>query len=432
MAKFNLNLRDAGATDETPVHLIVRFNNQKVVVKTGYSVNPKAWDKNKQRLSISPGTTNVQYNKQINAKLTERLSQAEGVFIEFETINKRQPTAKDLFESLKTAFDFNTSPAVVKTGLFEFMEQLLNKMATGLNPDNQRPYSPGTIKTYNQCIEKLREYATTKKKKLDFDSIDEDFYISYYEFLTSKGFKPNYIGKLIKMLKTFLNEALERGLTENITHKKRWFIAPKEKVSNIYLTLEELTELWNLDFSKEPRLEKVRDLFLFGCFTGLRFSDFSTVKKENINLREEVIEIETKKTGELVSIPILPITRAILNKYEGLTANSLPESISNQKFNKYLKEICQRFIPLQSTTTKDSILRGMKVSQTVPKWQLVTTHTARRSFATNMFLKGFPAQAIMKITGHRTEAAFMTYLKMSPRDNANFILKKWAKEVAAS
>lgn len=433
MPKFNLNLRDAASKEETPIHLVIRWNNQRLKITTGYNADPKLWDINLQRLKTSPGIPKRATNKQINAKLSERIVEAEGLFIRFETSHDRQPTLKEFTEILNDAFGYSTNQGIDgKLNLFDFMEQFLKEMAGGFNPRSKQPYAKGTISTYRQCLTHLREYAVSKRMRLDFDAIDLDFYLSYNEYLSSRGFRPNYIGKLIKMLKTFLNEALERGLTNNINHKKKRFTPPKEKVTTIYLTLDELSELWKLDFSKEPRLENVRDLFLFGCFTGLRFSDFSKVSAENIDLKEGVIEIRTQKTDELVSIPILPITKEILSKYEGKTANSLPNSISNQKFNAYLKEIAERFIPLHARITKESIIRGKKVLQTVPKWQLVTTHTARRSFATNMFLSGFPAQSIMKITGHRTEAAFMTYLKMSPRENAKAILKEWNQKFAVN
>jgi hypothetical protein len=432
MPKFNFNLRDAGSSTETPVNLIIRWNNQKLKIRTGYSVNPKMWDNDKQRLKTTSDIAQRAIHKQVNAKLTERISEAESQFIKFETANGRQPTVNEFTNILNSAFGFTDTQTTAKMGMFEFMEQFLKEMAVGVNPKSKQPYAKNTVGTYRQCVTHLRDYAASKRMRLDFNSIDLDFYLSYTEYLSGRGYRPNYIGKLIKILKTFLNEALERGLTDNINHKKRRFTTPKEKVDNIYLTLDELEQLWRLDFSKEPRLENVRDLFLFGCFTGLRFSDFSKVSADNIDLKEEVIEVRTQKTGQLVSIPILPITREILDKYEGKTANSLPHSISNQKFNAYLKEIAKRFVPLNATTTKESTIRGKKVSQTVPKWQRVTTHTARRSFATNMFLMGFPAQSIMKITGHRTEAAFMTYLRMTPRDNAKSILKEWNQKFAVN
>jgi integrase len=227
-----------------------------------------------------------------------------------------------------------------------------------------------------------------------------------------------------------MNYAFERNLTTNIAYKSGRFTVPREKVTTIYLTKDELTAMYKLDLSKEPRLEQVRDLFLFGCFTGLRFSDYSKVKPEYIDFNGGIIDIPTQKTDELVSIPILPIAKAILTKYRGKTANSLPNSISNQKFNKYLKEVAVRLPELQNITTDEYFIQGKKISRTYHKWQKVSTHTARRSFATNMIMEGVPTQIVMKITGHKSESSFQTYLKMSPRDNAKMLLQGWEQKFA--
>ena len=131
-----------------------------------------------------------------------------------------------------------------------------------------------------------------------------------------------------------------------------------------------------------------------------------------------------------MSIPILPITKAILKKYEGKPTNGLPQSISNQKFNKYLKEIAVRLSELHTLVYDEYVTNGKLVSKPIPKWQKVTTHTARRSFATNMFKRDIPTYTIMKITGHRTEAAFLTYLKISPRDSAKIIMRDYESKLA--
>lgn len=432
MAKFNLNLRTANAKEKTPVHLVIRWQNKKIHLNTGYYANPSEWDLKKQRIDTSPSNPKHLLNKQTNAHLSHRIAEAERLFTEFETIHKRPPTPEELRTILNEGFGRKGSVVQDTAGLFDFVEFFLTEMANGVNPKNGKPYAKKTPGTYRQCLNKLKEYAIAKKKRVDFDTITLDFYMSFKDYLTGQGFKKNYVGKVIKTLKTFLNEALERGLTTNTAHKGRRFVAPREKVSNIYLNENELTALFNLDLTKQPRLENVRDLFLFGCYTGLRFSDFSKVKPENIDTADGVIDIQTQKTGELVSIPILPITKAILQKYEGKTANGLPQSISNQKFNKYLKEIAKELPELQTLVFDEYLANGVKVSKSIPKWQKVTTHTARRSFATNMFKRGIPSYTIMKITGHRTEVAFLTYLKITNRDSAKIILRDYETKFAIS
>jgi integrase len=430
MPKFNLNLRDANAKGETPIHLVIRFDNQRIVIKTGFSVNPKQWNKTTQRLDISSNNPKKLLNQQINSHLTRRIADAEGIFINFETLNKRKPKAKELLNLLNESFEYKTAENKDNPGLFQFVENLINEMTTGVNPKTGKPYAVKTPVTYRRSLNLLRSYANEKKRRIDFDTIDLDFYLSYSDYLKKRGYKLNYIGKNIKTLKTFLNEALERKLTDNISHKQRRFTTPREQVSNIYLSIPELTALFNLDLSNDLRLDRVRDLFLFGCYTGLRFSDFSKVKPQNIDIEENLISIQTQKTGEMVTIPILPIAKAVLNKYNGKTSNSLPESISNQKFNKYLKEVTKRMPELNEVISETTYINEKQVIKSIPKWQKVTTHTARRSFATNMFKAGIPAQTIMKITGHRTESSFMTYLKLSNRESAQIILRDWQSKFA--
>lgn len=431
MARFNLNLRNANAEGETPIHLVIRWDNQRIVVNTGQTANPKQWDKKAQRLDTSTNNPKRIVNRQINSLLSGRIAEAERLFTEFQTLHKQKPKSAELLTIVNQAFDNKPDVSKNNTGLFEFIETLLKEMATGLNPKTGKPYAKKTPGTYRLCLMHLRDYARLTRKRIDFDTITQDFHNSFYNYLSEKkGFRLNTIGKIIRTLKTFMNEAMERNLTNNIAHKGRRFIAPREKVSNIYLTHDELTAMYRIDLSKEPRLEYVRDLFLFGCYTGLRFSDFSKVKPEHIDLTAGVIDIPTQKTDELVSIPILPIAKAILNKYRGKTANSLPRSISNQKFNEYIKEVAKRLPELQNIVSIEYHIQGKKVSKTFQRCEKVSTHTARRSFATIMVLLGIPSQMIMKITGHRTESAFQTYVKMSSRENATMVRQLWEQKFA--
>jgi len=159
-------------------------------------------------------------------------------------------------------------------------------------------------------------------------------------------------------------------------------------------------------------LARVRDLFLIGCYTGLRFSDLSKLNKDNITV-DNTINITTLKTNQKVIVPIHPITKQIFEKYN----YQLPREISNQKFNEYLKDVA-KIAGIKELITTESTVGGFKVSHTTEKYNLVTSHTARRSMATNAFLMDMPSISIMKITGHKTESAFMRYIKMSAKDNA--------------
>jgi integrase len=268
----------------------------------------------------------------------------------------------------------------------------------------------------NQTLRVLREFVESTKYRVDFDTIDMNFYDKFVLYLNNKKYAINTKAKHISNIKYFMNEAFQRRLHTNIDYKTRKFKAPKERIENIYLTDSEIEAFYNFDFSLNPRLDKARDLFLIGCYTGLRFSDFTQITSSNIN--ENILRIKTKKTGKFVTIPLRPEMVAILNKYNG---NS-PKAISNQKLNEYLKEIAKT-VGLTESVLKYKSKGSMTVQETKLKYELVCTHTARRSFATNCYIAGIPTKSIMLITGHTTESEFFNYIKIGGEENANNLLK---------
>ena len=214
-----------------------------------------------------------------------------------------------------------------------------------------------------------------------------------------------------------MNEATERGVNTNLEFKKRKFKTIREESDSIYLTLTELERFEKLDLSASPRLDKVRDLFLIGCYTGLRFSDFIQIKPENIISAKSMLQIRTQKTSERVSIPLHKTVKAILKKYH----NNLPKAYSNQTMNGYLKEVAS--LAKLKEKVETTITRAGKVEKkSIEKYKLVSTHTARRSFATNLYLADVPSISIMKITGHKTERAFLSYIRVTQEQNADKLL----------
>ena len=205
--------------------------------------------------------------------------------------------------------------------------------------------------------------------------------------------------------------ANDRGINVPTDYTKKSFKKPSEETFSIYLTESELMKMYNKS-GLPLYLERVRDLFLIGCYTGLRFSDLSRLKKENITA-DGTINIKAEKTEKTVVVPIHPIVRQIFEKYN----YQLPKIPANQNFNDYIKTVAERAKINELVTIERS--KGIfEVGQTAEKHNFVSSHTARRSFATNAFLMDMPSISIMKITGHKTESAFMRYIKMSAKDNA--------------
>ena len=179
--------------------------------------------------------------------------------------------------------------------------------------------------------------------------------------------------------------------------------------------MDEIEQIRSLDLSVKPGMERMRDLFLIGCFTGLRFSDFSQIKQASIVTMGEnrFISLRTIKTGIRVVIPLNNAVEEILNRYNG----GIPEIYTNQGMNRILKRI-GKLAGLDEPVIIRENRKGISYKLTLPKYELISSHTARRSFATNAYLSGVPSISNMRITGHRTEKAFMQYIKVSQEENA--------------
>lgn len=347
---------------------------------------------------------------------------------------KEEPTP----EWLKDTIDqyFHPKKDEKQVCLFEFINKYIESSKNRINPKTGKRIAASTIKKYTTCYNYLIEYSMFKKRSIDFQDIDMNFYTDFIKFLNKKivnkgkdkdgnqieetGLAVNTVGKQIAVLKGFMNEATEQCHNTFSGHLNKKFTILTEESDAVYLDEKELDKLVNLDLSTNKRLEKVRDLFLVGCWTGCRFSDFSTITPEQVT--NGFLYVQQEKTGAKVVIPLHPVVKSILEKYKG----NLPPAPSNQKFNEYIKEVCE-LAQINDTTSKAVTRGGQRVTSTLKKWELVSSHTARRSFATNLYKSGFPSISIMKITGHTTEKSFLKYIKVTPEEHAKLLAEHWQR-----
>jgi integrase len=429
MANYYFRLRDNSANKPTPIILFAQINGNRIKCKTNEVIMPSLWD------SENKLPTRIKETKKLTERLTYLLATANDTFLFFRDVLKvSEPGAADYQKKFYELAGINT--AIEKTpktekklNLFEFIDKFIFDAHHRQNEITGEKIAINTIKVYRQCRNLLKEFTDTKYK-VDFNRLSLDFFLDFKEFLTvKKKFGTNTIGKHIKTLKTFINEANELGYSEIVAHKSKRFKVIQVQTDTIYLTENELSELYKMDLSKKPHMERIRDLFLVGCYTGLRFSDFTNIQPENI--KGDFIEITAQKTNDAVVIPIHPIVNEIMNKYAGKYINCLPPAISNQKFNSYIKEICKNVDALNTPVkTKENKSGKPQLLNKVKKYELVSTHTARRSFATNQYNKGISASILMKITGHKTERSFYTYIRQTPKENAERLKELWSKEYA--
>ena len=234
----------------------------------------------------------------------------------------------------------------------------------------------------------------------------------------------NTVGKYISALKTFMRWAAKRGYHENYIFEQ--FKAYREEADVVYLTDEELTTLYELDLSNRTSLEQVRDVFCLGCYTGLRFSDIAALRPENIVKGE--IHLTTYKTKQVLSIPLTLKATEIIKKY--IDSPSFLPIISNQKTNDYLK-VLGEIAGIDEPIIKTRFRGAERVEETHPKHQLLTTHTARRTFITLSLEKGMRAETVMKISGHKDYKTFKKYIAISEKMK-RVEMAVWDKETPAN
>lgn len=413
MANVTIKLRTLKSTDPQIIYIVFRFGrNEKLMFSTGLKIEPKYWNAKKMRVR---DMLEALEKDTINNRLNELQTLTEA-FITKETAQAREVTK----DTLRMFLDNTINPPKNNTDtLHGFINDFIERANKRVWGRTGKIVGQKTQLGYKRTLKYLELYEQQTKQVFDFKDLGLDFYNKYTVFLQSFGLSVNTIGREIKTLKIILNEAKAKGKELNKEFVNGCFIVTKEESESIYLNEKELDLLYKYDFSNNTKLDKVRDLFLVGAWTGLRFSDFTRITNDNIS--NGFIHIEQQKTGKSVSIPLHPIVLEIWNKYN----QSMPRTISNQKFNDYIKEVCQ-LAGIEDYEHKAITKGGVRQSQRFKKWELVSSHTARRSFATNLFLSGFPALSIMQITGHKTEAAFMKYIKVTPEQHAKLLQAHWA------
>ena len=415
--------------------IYIRFwNGRKYDFKTstGLQVQFKDWNEKDEKVRNKVTATDKDF---INSKLLELKA---FVIENFNTeYNTGQIIGKEWLKTKVNSF-FNrvddTKPE--KIYFIAWIDDFIKTAPKRLNKG--KPISERTILAYKSILNNFKEYETVKKLKLKHSDINTAFYFDLIDyFRTEKKYSENTIGNQIKYLKFFCGKIEIENLPIPKDYKNGEFVKPKETATDIYLTTAEIETIYKFDLSNNPRLDNVRDLLIIGLNTGLRISDFMRLDLSHI--KTDTIRIEAQKTGKTAEIPINTQIETTLNKRGG----NLPKSISEQNFNEYLKELGEligfnepvKGAKMVCINEDEANLKGVakvfrKVSGTFPKYELMTSHICRRSFATNLYGQ-ISTPVIMAITGHATETQFLMYIKKTNAENTEILrnfFKRTAKE----
>lgn len=277
-----------------------------------------------------------------------------------------------------------------------------------------------TLRLYKQSLKIFESYSKSQNTSISFDSFTRPILSDFKRFLeVEKGFRLNTISKHFKSLKTVVLEVKRRGLIGNLD--LRLFSISTEESTKIYLSQDEIIKMKDLDLSHDKTMQLARDIFLVGCYTGQRISDYNRLSGIDIVEKDGVhfFEILQKKSGVKVNCPITVELRDIMERYN----NQPPPKLSDQKINKYLKLIGRKLGMNEDILCHDT-KGGVKRTYTRPKWEMMESHTARRSFCTNMYLKGMSMHDIMHFSGHKTEKEFLKYIRITSDERTQNILSK--------
>jgi len=288
-------------------------------------------------------------------------------------------------------------------------EQLIIGMRSGevLKKDGSR-YREASAIHYENVRNALQRYEKSTGFKFTY-RFSIEHYNTLIGWLVMQNQSKNSIASIIKDLRAFLVRMHGKRHKNDIIHNKD-FAYSGEESDSIALSVEEISTLYNLELSGSKK--KARDVIVIACWIALRAEDLGRINE--YQRRGKIIEILTDKTGEKVVIPLHWMAMKIMDEYGdgNLPVYTTPEGLAH-----HLPDLC-KMAGIKSRHLITITKGGVRQAQYYEKWQLVTPHTGRRSFATNMYKAGFPVKSIMKITGHRTEAAFFRYIRIDKEENA--------------
>lgn len=386
MKSYTFVFKDAKQT--SLLYLVLRENGKREKISLQLKEDPATFDKETYQF-----TKANPYYKTLNARLNFIKSKLELLVREAEVTND---TLLQFRAKVIVAINAKASVKEDKKEEIYFLPYF-RKWAE--QETTKSRYNRFKVYTYNL----LAEYFG--KKEPTFDDINYTFCEDFIEWMSERGLCANTRGSHVKFVKAAMNEAYKNKLHKN--EDFRSFRKETEQVDAIYLTNEEVTKVALLPLCGTHAL--VRDIFIVGCHTGMRFSDYSRLSINDVS--DGVIHFITQKCKTPVDIPAHPRVLDILNKYGG----SIPK-ISGQKFNAYIKDVCK-----EAGINESIVVRKSGKHVRCEKWELVSSHTARRTGLTNMYKAGIPIYRCMMISGHKTEQVFLTYLRITQEENAQYL-----------
>ena len=402
--------------ENVPIRMRVNFASKRIEFTTGYRIDAAKWDTDKQR--VRNGCTNKlkQSASEINASLLGYYTEMQEIFKKFE-VEEIMPTPeqiKEAFNALHKPIEEVKQRKLTPNAFYKAFDEFVRDCG------RQNDWTDSTYEKFAAVKNHLMNF----RDGLTFDFFDEKGLNDYVTYLRDvKEMRNSTIGKQLSFLKWFLRWAFKKDVHQNNAYDS---YKPKLKSTQkkiIFLTWEELNKLREFEIpAAKQALDRVRDVFLFQCFTGLRYSDVFNLRRSDI--KGDHIEVTTVKTSDSLIIELNKHSKAILDKYKDVAFEDdkvLPV-ITNQKMNDYLKELAE--LAGIDEPVRQTYYRGNeRIDEVTPKYALLGTHAGRRTFICNALALGIPPQVVMKWTGHSDYKAMKPYIDIADDIKANAMSK---------
>lgn len=418
VVKFRLR-KPNKTSGKSAIYVDITTDNGRYIGFPGISILIREWDKEKQKPKAGRKNTGVitaQFNaEKMYREVCEKIQQQHGTI----TVELLKKTIAD------KKYQISDKAAIKQVGISiaDFFQKTIADTKSGERLSNTgMKLKSDSIKPYNSTLRSYEAFEKEMHKVYYMESINQKLLNDYDKYLTQvMKLALNTKSRYLKTFMLMLRYGVEKKVVDKSVVEGIKICLRGERSDSIFLNDSEIDDLCNIKTFKSPTHELVLQYFIIGLKTGLRWSDYSRIRPEHIN--NGMIQMIQKKVMERVTVPIHPIVADILAKHP----NGLPKCVSNQSFNEYLKEICKPIPSLQKVFEKKITRNNEIVTEKFYKWELVQSHTCRRSFATNEYRRGTPVISIMAITGHKSDKTFMNYIKMDGMEHAEFIQEGWNK-----
>lgn len=435
MATVKYRLNEKTKSNPTKIYIRIRGVNLDLEVPTEVLVYRDQWSKPNQKIKAKANTDEIrnEINNYLKNLKEHVINTLNSDYHEGKTIDSNW--LKILVKSFSN--QSTNSEKDIKIFLTDYSEKFAEDSKNRTNNRTGKKINPRTIQDYQDTINKIKVFEGFIGKRIKFSDVDLKFHANFILFLrTKQKLGDNTIGAKIDNIKSFIRDAETNKINVNLEYKNKKFYSPSFKPKDIYFDEAEILKIKSHHFELDGYLDNARDWLIIGLWTGLRVSDLLGLTKRD--LKGGNIDNTNFKTDIPVSIAIHPHISEILKKRQG----EFPRKISDQNFNDYIKKVAEEvgFIDL-TEGSKMCIVEdengkpildenGKKMHRkkqgTYHKYELVTSHICRRSFASNLYGK-LDTLTIMKITGHKTEKQFLDYIKITPKEHTEKLNKLWSE-----